>query len=98
MICADVISEGGGRYTSVLEVNFLGKDCTSDLITAYTAFGEDYKMGPQALLQKARPEDIDFSAMFFDLGEELVAAEEFYPHEVELREGGLSGVLRGLPL
>jgi hypothetical protein len=90
------MSESGGRYTSILEVNFPRTDCTSELIMAYTAFGEEYKMGPQAPLQKARPEDQDFSAMFFDLAQELLAAEKFRPHEVVVGEGWLSGVLEGL--
>ncbi len=97
-ICADAMSDSGGRYTSILDVNFPRTDCTSDLVMAYTAFGEDYKMGPQAPLQKVLPEDKDFSAMFFDLAEKLLAAEKFRPHQIEVREGGLSGVLEGLQL
>ena len=97
-ICADTMSDSGGRYTSILQVDFPRTDCTSDLVMAYTAFGEDYRMGPQAPLQKVGPEDKEFSAMFFDLAEELLAAQKFRPHEIQVKEGGLSGVLEGLQL
>lgn len=40
-ICADAMSSrGGGRYTCILAVDFPRTDCETDLVMAYSAFGE----------------------------------------------------------
>ena len=95
-ICADAMSTRGGRYTPILAVEYPRTDCKTDLVMAYTAFGEEYKMGPQGALQPAKPEDPVFAAMFFNLAQELLAAKKFRPHQVSIGDGGLYGVLKGL--
>jgi NADPH:quinone reductase-like Zn-dependent oxidoreductase len=97
-ICADAMSMRGGRYTSILAVDFPRTDCKTDLVMAYSAFSEEYKMGPKGLLQAAMLEDHDYCAMFFDLAQDLLAQGKFRPHQVRVGNGGLHGVLEGLDL
>ncbi|KIW45808.1 uncharacterized protein PV06_01519 [Exophiala oligosperma] len=95
-ICADAMSPEGGRYTSILEVVFPRDDCITDFVMAYTAFGEDYKMGPNGALEKAQPADQDFTRKFFDMAEQLLADGKIRPHDIEVGKGGLAGVPEGL--
>lgn len=97
-ICADAMSTQGGRYTSILRIEFPRADCKTDLVMAYSAFGEEYKMGPDGALQAAKPDDYEYSAMFFDLAQELLAKGKFRSHRVKVGSGGLNGVLDGLEL
>jgi hypothetical protein len=97
-ICADAMSSRGGSYTSILAIEFPRSDCKTDLVMAYSAFGEEYKMGPKGPLQATKRDDYDFSAMFFDLAQGLLAGEKFRPHQVSVGNGGLHGVLEGLEL
>lgn len=65
-IYMDAISSRGGRYTSILTIEFPRTDCKTDIVMSYNkiTFGEKYKMGPKGPLQIAKPEDHDYSANF----------------------------------
>ncbi|KAI4224029.1 MAG: hypothetical protein L6R36_004967 [Xanthoria steineri] len=96
--CAEAMSstEGGAAYACLLPVTVPRSDVTSELVLAYTAFGEPFELGPQAFA--AVPEDRDFAARWWLLAEKYLRSGEVKVHPPEVREGGLEGVLEGLDL
>ncbi|KAI4197397.1 MAG: hypothetical protein LQ350_005948 [Teloschistes chrysophthalmus] len=94
--CAEAISTEGGAYTSLLPITIPRSDVRSDLVLAYTAFGEPFELGPQSFV--AVPEDQAFSAWWWLLAEQCLASGKIKVHPPSVREGGLEGVLDGLDL
>ncbi|KAI4232153.1 MAG: hypothetical protein LQ349_005171 [Xanthoria aureola] len=102
--CAEAMSssstEGGGAaaaaYACLLPVTVPRSDVTSDLVLAYTAFGEPFELGPQAFA--AVPEDRAFAARWWLMAEGYLRSGQVRVHPPAVREGGLEGVLEGLDL
>ncbi|KAL9025020.1 MAG: hypothetical protein Q9196_006085 [Gyalolechia fulgens] len=94
--CAEAISTEGGVYTSLLPVTVPRSDVKSDLVLAYTAFGEPFKLGPQSFA--AVPDDQAFAASWWLLAEQCLATGKIKVHPPSVREGGLEAVLDGLDL
>ncbi|KAL8785264.1 MAG: hypothetical protein Q9213_003468 [Squamulea squamosa] len=94
--CAEAISTKGGAYTSLLPITVPRSDVKSDLVLAYTAFGEPFELGPQSFA--AVPEHQAFSARWWLLAEQCLASGKIKVHPPSVREGGLEGVLDGLDL
>jgi NADPH:quinone reductase-like Zn-dependent oxidoreductase len=97
-IAADAMSSAGGKYTSILAVEFPRDDCEEELIMGYTINGEPFKMGPEGDLNAARPEDFEFGAKFWTVAEELLAQGKLKPVKLTVGLGGLNGVLEGMQL
>ncbi|RHZ48127.1 zinc-binding alcohol dehydrogenase family protein [Aspergillus thermomutatus] len=96
-ICAEALSSDVSTkkpmYSSVLFCEFPRTDST----LAYTIFGEPfYKAFGAGIDFPASKEDYDFAKMFFKLSERLLAEGKFKFHRVDVRNGGLEGVLEGL--
>ncbi|KAL8919480.1 MAG: hypothetical protein Q9208_006765 [Pyrenodesmia sp. 3 TL-2023] len=94
--CAEAISTAGGAYTSLLPITVPRSHVRSDLVLAYTAFGEPFELGQQSFV--AVPEDRAFSASWWLLAEQFLASGKIKVHPPSVREGGLEGVLDGLDL
>ncbi len=104
--CAEAMSsssstERGGAaaaaaYACLLPVTVPRSDVSSELVLAYTAFGEPFELGGQAFA--AVPEDRAFAARWWLLAERYLRSGEVKVHPPEVREGGLEGVLEGLDL
>jgi hypothetical protein len=65
----------------------------------YTIYGESYVKGSTVKQGRETPaseEDFNFMKTFIAISEKLVADGKIKPHNVDVREGGLEGVLRGL--
>lgn len=100
--CAEAMAsstEGGGAaaaYACLLPVTVPRSDVSSELVLAYTAFGEPFELGPQAFA--AVPEDRDFAARWWLMAERYLRSGQVKVHPPEVRDGGLEGVLEGLDL
>jgi len=99
-IAVAAMSDEGGAYTSLIPVSddavkAVNPKVTNGLTVAYTALGEAYdKWGPSP----AKPEDYEFSKMFWELGRALLAEGKVKVARPIVNEGGkgLEGVLVGL--
>lgn len=82
------------RYTSSLPLqSFPRDDVVKDDILAYTVTGEAFEKCGIAF--PALPEKYAFGSTFWELTATLVNEGKLLPHPVEIREGGLSGIIDG---
>jgi NADPH:quinone reductase-like Zn-dependent oxidoreductase len=93
-ICEQAIGEKGGKIVSLLYARLERADVSSVFTLAYTAFGETFDLFGKSWT--ADEEELAFSARFWSLAQELLEQGKIKTHPVEVREGGLEGVLQGL--
>ncbi|PKY03429.1 GroES-like protein [Aspergillus campestris IBT 28561] len=94
--CDTAISTQGGEYSALLPVSVERENVNSRWTVGYTIMGEDFMFGPD--FWAARPEDKAFAEEFWTIAEPLLAAGIIKPHPIEVKPGGLQGVLDGLQL
>ena len=94
-LSADSFGPQGGKYSSLNPIeNFPRKDVTNALTIAYTAIGEAFTgWGREIPAVKA---DFEFGVQFARLTTELLAEGKLKTHPIEVRPGGLDGILDGL--
>lgn len=95
------ISKRGGKYRSLLTVpdevvHGINDKVDSSWTFAYFVFGEKFTKGRGTF--EARPEDMKFGQMFWDLSRDLLASGKLKVPRQEVNRGGkgLEGVLKGL--
>lgn len=94
-LCCDAIGSGGGKYSSLLKVPSLPREDAENKNTLmYTLFGETFHKGENEY--KANGEEFEFGREFMKECEGLVGEGKVRAHPVDVREGGLEGVLEGL--
>lgn len=70
------------------------QDVEATAVFAYDTLGEPFtKFGKEF---PAVPENFEYGLMFWKIFNELLAAGKIKSHPVELRKGGLAGILEGL--
>ncbi|MCJ1281879.1 hypothetical protein MMC26_001202 [Xylographa opegraphella] len=85
------------KYSSLLQVPKLPRDDVENKHTlAYTMVGEAFTMGDNGPELPASKEDIEFGKMFWRLASKLLAEKKVKVHPVDVRPGGLKGVLEGM--
>ncbi|PLN83880.1 GroES-like protein [Aspergillus taichungensis] len=94
--CDAAVSTKGGEYSGLLAVAIERENVNSRWTIGYTIMGEDFMLGPD--LWTARPEDKAFAEEFWSIAEPLLAAGVIQPHPIDVKPGGLQGVLEGLQL
>lgn len=93
-ICEQAIGEKGGKYVSLLYARLGRGDVSSVFTLAYTAFGEIFDLfGKKWVVDD---EELAFSAKFWSLAGELLEEGKIKTHPVEVKDGGLEGILNGL--
>jgi NADPH:quinone reductase-like Zn-dependent oxidoreductase len=100
-LCAAALdTDKEGHYRSLLRVPDEAVKGTNAALTngvtlAYTAIGEDIEKGVRI---PARPEDLEWGAMFWKLAAGLLDQGKVKPANIDLNRGsdGLAGVLTGL--
>lgn len=101
-ICGDALASPAPdgkelKYASVLRVKVDRSDVHSEAKLMYTIYGESfYKAAFGAKETPASEEDYEFMKKFVAISEKLVADGKIKPHNVDVRDGGLDGVLKGL--
>jgi hypothetical protein len=94
-ICAEALSTSpGGLYLNLMGIDFPRKDVKNLFPLVYTITGEAFDM--EGDHYDAVPEDFEFAKKFGTVFEELLEKGLIKNHPVELREGGLGGILRSL--
>ncbi|KAL3472172.1 GroES-like protein [Aspergillus californicus] len=92
--CDEAIGSAGGKLSTLLRVQSARSDVVSRHTLGYTATGEEKVFGEWRL--PASKEDREFAEMFWEVARGLFARGLLRAHPVQLREGGLGGVLGGL--
>lgn len=100
-ICADALSDDTASkkpmYSALLYGAFPREDVCVNFTVANTIFGESFtipELGPEYFL--ADTEDYEFGKAFWKMTERLLADGKFKVHPLDVRSGGLEGVLKGL--
>ncbi len=100
-ICAQAISEAGGKYAALLYgaedvVRGVNAHIKPAVSLYYTVFGERYSYGGQT--RDPVPEALEFGKMFWEMSRGLLASGAVRPIRVIKNQGGagLEGVLKGL--
>ncbi|KAH8812807.1 putative zinc-binding oxidoreductase ToxD [Xylogone sp. PMI_703] len=94
-ICADALStDPGCVYGCILPTKCPRSDVPSTSTVMYTMFGEYFSMRGTPF--PATPEDYVFAKSFMALTENLLADRKLKTHILDVRPGGLQGVLEGL--
>ncbi|MCJ1252152.1 hypothetical protein MMC30_009390 [Trapelia coarctata] len=99
-ICAAALSSsssGSKIYSNLMPIDKLPRDDVQNNCTlAYSSLGEDFKIGEKGQEMPGKNEDLEFASKFWSIAEELLSEGKVKPHPVDLRPGGLKGVLEGL--
>lgn len=101
-ITVDAMSRANpGYYSSLLPVCEDDIKATNNIVQikstmAYTAFGEDFTMGPKKF--EAKPEDLKFGILFWELAAALLESKQIRVHKPSINKYGASfdGILHGL--
>ncbi|MCJ1399246.1 hypothetical protein MMC11_002448 [Xylographa trunciseda] len=85
------------KYSSLLGIKKLPREDVDNKHTlAYTMMGESFRFGPNGPEFPASKDDIEFGKMFWGLACKLLAEKKVKVHPVDVRPGGLKGVLEGM--
>lgn len=102
-ICVSSFSDQGGFYSTLLpidaeKVKAINPKVETAVTLAYTTKGEPLKIRGNDM--PAKPEDLEFAQMFWELSRELLEQGKLKVHKPWVNEGGkgLEGVLGGLQL
>ncbi|MCJ1430746.1 hypothetical protein MMC27_000096 [Xylographa pallens] len=99
-ICVASMASGSSiplKYSSLLGVEKLPREDVENKHTlAYTMMGETFTMGDNGPELPASKDDIEFGKMFWGLACKLLAEKKVKVHPVDVRPGGLKGVLEGM--
>jgi NADPH:quinone reductase-like Zn-dependent oxidoreductase len=100
-ICAEALSStpangpnGQAKYVSILGNKFPRDDVFTKNTLMYTTFGESFEKWGRKF--PASKEDLEYMKVFVAASEPLVANGTIKPHKVQVRDGGLDGILGGL--
>lgn len=102
VFCSRILAPAGGHYHSI-KVPVPGpfkrlrpeESVIATTALGYTMFGERFEF-PGVAEFPADPVMEEFAKKWVLIGERLVQTGQIQPHPVEIREGGLAGVLDGL--
>jgi len=99
-ICAEALSSSSSTqkpiYSTLLKTEMPRDDVQMRHTIGYTVVGEAFTMGPNGPEFPAKPEDFEFGKKFWKLATDLLEKRKYKVHQIELRSGGLEGVLKGL--
>ena len=95
-LCAEAMSTEGGRYVELLPVPFPRTDVEVIFMDASTTLADSYEYGPDRIQIPADPEAFEFGKAHVQRVEQMLQQEDIQPHQTEIGEGGLEGVLEGL--
>ncbi|KAH8693570.1 chaperonin 10-like protein [Talaromyces proteolyticus] len=100
--CAPLLSPTGGHYHSVKvpvpdTFKKLRPEDTVKATTSlgYTMLGEDFELMENMVLHVSDAET-EFAKQWVELADKLVGQRLIVPHPIDIRDGGLQGVLHGL--
>ena len=95
-ICAASLAPGAGTvYRSLLPVeDFPRNDVDTAIIQSFEIFGKPFFFGPNEV--PVRREAFEFAKKLMTAATRMVADGKLKPHKLDVREGGLEGVLKGL--
>jgi len=99
-ICCDALSDGpasdGKRpyLGTLLPVKPTRDDVDVVMTLAYTIVGEEFTFGGRKI--PAKPQDFEFGKKWWSVAQKLLYEGKIKPHRVEVRQGGLDGILSGL--
>jgi len=91
-VCCAALSSEGGHYTALLPVkDFPRSDVKNTTTLAYTALGEKFNEQLPAI-----PPHFAFGVKWWRLSEGLINDGKIKTHPIEVRDGGLDGIPKGL--
>jgi hypothetical protein len=93
-ICAEAFSSTGGTYVNLMGIDFPRQDVKNLFPVAYTITGEEFEM--EGDYYAPVPEDFKFAKTFMELAEKVLGEGLVKCHPLDLRHGGLEGILEGL--
>ncbi|KAJ5263145.1 zinc-binding oxidoreductase ToxD [Penicillium angulare] len=93
-ICCEAISSDRGKLCSLNPTAHPRTDVKNIHTLAYTVNDEDFEMGNSLI--PAKPDDLEFGKMFWELATKLIAESKISTHPILACTGGLEGVLHGI--
>lgn len=98
-MCYEAIGTGGGRYIALdpfaTHVQYSRRDVVADWVMIYSLFGKPVKL-KGVYGRPATPDDHRFAKTWFPVAERLIADGRLKAHPIEVRPGGLAGVVDGI--
>jgi aspyridone synthetase trans-acting enoyl reductase len=98
-LCYDAIGTAGGKYVALdpfaTHVQYTRRDVQADWLMIYSLFGKPVMLAG-LYGRPARPLDREFAARMFPLAEQLLEQRRLKPHPIEVRTGGLAGIVEGI--
>ncbi|EXJ68765.1 uncharacterized protein A1O5_07696 [Cladophialophora psammophila CBS 110553] len=100
-ICVSAMSESGGQLATLQPiadelVKSINDKVSNKMTVAYTIVGEHFSNGPHRI--PAKPEDLEFGKMFWDVARALLARGDLKVHPPNVNPTGpeLEGILKGI--
>jgi hypothetical protein len=99
-ICCDALSDGPGPdgkkplWGTVLTAKPTRDDVDVGYSLGYTIIGEEFVI--MGMNFRAKPQDFEFGKKWWLVAQKLLYERKIKPHRVEVRPGGLDGILSGL--
>jgi NADPH:quinone reductase-like Zn-dependent oxidoreductase len=100
-ICADGMSSDTAmpsgqklQYANILSAKFPREEVESKRTLMYSIMGEDFAKGGRKI--PAKKEDFEFMKKFVAISQKLIDEGKLKPHNLDVRPGGLEGILQGL--
>ena len=99
-ICCDALSDGpapDGKspyWGTILPAKPTRDDVDVGMTLGYTIIGEEFTV--RETVVPAKPQDFEFGKKWWPVAQKLLFEGKVKPHRVEVRPGGLDGILDGL--
>lgn len=81
-------------YVNLMGIDISRHDIESYFPLGYTVVGEEFMY--EGSVWSAQPKDFELTKKFVSVAEDLLGAGLIKPHPVDLRKGGLDGILSGM--
>ncbi|KFY96429.1 hypothetical protein V500_02441 [Pseudogymnoascus sp. VKM F-4518 (FW-2643)] len=98
-ICYEAIGTAGGKYVALdpysTVIKYMRRNVKAEWLMAFSLFGKPVRLAG-VYGRPARPKDREFSRIWFPMAEKLIAEGRLKPHRIEVKKGGLVGVLAGI--
>ncbi|RDW76189.1 hypothetical protein BP5796_07010 [Coleophoma crateriformis] len=98
-ICYDSIGTAGGKYTALdpysTRIKYTRRNIKADWLMVYTLLGDPVRLAG-VYARPANPGDRKFSSLWYPLAERLIAEGKLKHHPIEIKSGGLLGVMDGI--
>lgn len=98
-ICYEAIGTAGGKYVALdpysTVIKYTRRNVKAEWVMAFSLFGKPVRLAG-VYGRPARPKDREFCKLWFPMAEKMIKEGKLKPHRIEVKKGGLMGVLAGI--